>query len=446
MRRGIKIPWKPGIAALTVFLTGCVTAIPFTVQRLPTLNTLGIKSLAVMPFETSDNSELQRQTASVLTSEAQSRIQATNHFTMIASSQIERYRQERENLENHVDALFTGKIISITVSPVRSSEAKRYNIFTKETYTVTVYEQTVDMAFEYGLTRTRDGSIIGPVRKNDRIQSSVDNDQSNLASPQTVAHQIAERNMRGLARDVAPYTVTERRPLMKETVKDKGIQARAKDANAWAKSGQYKLAQEAFISIYFDTKSFPAAYNASLLISVLGDREGAVGFLQQVYNDTGNPKANAEIARLRQEMENEGLVAAFTEGQNQREKLVTLMVNEISAKLPPNVKPAIINNTKDERELAEVVIRGITSGLLAKNIIIVDRNEQARMAEERMYQLSGNVSDDDIVSIGNEAGASAFIMVNISGTFGNRRLSVQVLDTARGTVLYQSPQTDEMNL
>jgi hypothetical protein len=145
-------------------------------------------------------------------------------------------------------------------------------------------------------------------------------------------------------------------------------------------------------------------------------------------------------------MENEGLVAAFTEGQNQREKLVALMVNEISARLPPNAKPAIINNTKDERELAEVIIRGITSGLLAKNIIIVDRSEQARLAEERMYQLSGNVSDDDMISIGNEAGASAFIMVNISGTFGNRRLSVRILDTERGTILYQSPQTDEMNL
>jgi hypothetical protein len=65
---------------------------------------------------------------------------------------------------------------------------------------------------------------------------------------------------------------------------------------------------------------------------------------------------------------------------------------------------------------------------------------------EKSYQLSGNVSDTEMVSIGREAGVNTFVLVSVIGSGGLRRLSVRVLDVERNTVLYQSPQTDEMNL
>ena len=429
---------------LAVFLTGCATSITLTAQRPPALNTLGIQSIAVIPFETSDNSSLQRQAASWLSSEAQTRIQGTNQFNMVAYSQIEQYRLVNENLGNHVDALFIGKVVSLSVHDSSRPE-QRTNYQTKETYTVTVYERQVDMEFEYYLTRTRDGSIIGPVRKAGSASDS-DDYRSNLPASETLVRNIITKQMSTLARDVAPYTVTEKRSLMKETTKDKAIKERAKNADALAKSGSYRAAQEAYLGIYQDTRSFSAAYNASVLIAAQGDMEGAAAFMQRVYSETGNPQANTELVRFLREIENAGLVAAYSENQGQRDRLIARMVDTLPAILPRDAKIAVINNSRNDRDLADTITNGIISGFLAKNITVVDRSSQALVEAERNYQLSGYVSDDDLIGIGNEAGVNTFILVAVTGSFSTRRLFVRMLDVERNTILYQSPQTDEMNL
>jgi len=86
------------------------------------------------------------------------------------------------------------------------------------------------------------------------------------------------------------------------------------------------------------------------------------------------------------------------------------------------------------------------NGFVSKNITVIDRNNRALLEMERNYQLSGNVNDKEMVSIGHEAGVNAFVFVSVTGSGSSRRLSVQMVDVERGTVLYQSPQTDEMNL
>ncbi|MDR2953371.1 MAG: hypothetical protein LBU82_09045 [Treponema sp.] len=440
-----KIICKSCAAVFAVLLTGCATALNFTVQKLPAMDTLGIKTLAVMPFETSDRSPLQRQAATWLTSEAESRIQEADHFTMVSSSQVDIYRQRKQNLSDYVDALFCGKIISLSVDN-SSRQDTRTNFKTKEEYTVTVYERKVKLEFQYNIERARDGSIIGPLRKSDSAYSIAENDQGNLNTPETMVRSIIERNMRRLAQDVAPYTVTERRTLMKETSKDKAIKERAKYAGELVKSGNYKVAQEAYLAIYKDTFSFAAAFNACLLIAAQGDKEMAATFMQIVYNDTGNPLANAEVARLKKEMETSGLAAAYTENISQRDKLISVMVNEITNRMPKGAKPAILNNSREERTLADSVVHGITAGLLTKNITVVERGNQSLLAAERAYQLSGNVSDDSLISIGHEVGVTTFVLVSVSGSFTNRRLSVRMIDVEKNTVLYQSPPTDEMNL
>jgi hypothetical protein len=169
-------------------------------------------------------------------------------------------------------------------------------------------------------------------------------------------------------------------------------------------------------------------------------------FMQRVYVDTGNPKATAEVARLKKEMENAGIAAAYIENLGQRDKLITFVVNEVTDKLPKGAKPAILNNSREEKTLADSIVQGITAGLLTRNITVVERSNQALLAAERAYQLSGNVSDDSLISIGNEVGLTTFILVSVSGSFNTRRLSVRMIDVEKNTVLYQSPPTDEMNL
>jgi hypothetical protein len=190
-----------------------------------------------------------------------------------------------------------------------------------------------------------------------------------------------------------------------------------------------------------------AAYNICLLIEVTGDLHGAHAFMQGVYSETGNPKARDEIIRIERAINTAGLMAAYRENQNQQDKVIALMVNEIFSRISAGTKLAVLNNSRNERDIAETVATGIIYGLQSKNITIVERGRnQALTAAERDYQLTGNVSDDDIVRIGHEAGVSVFVLVSIVGSGAARHLSLRMLDVEQNTIIYQSPPTDEMNL
>ena len=430
-------------AALALLCAGCATTVTFHVQRPPTLNTLGIQRLAVMPFTATDRSSLQRQAASWLTNESLARIQATNHFTLINASEVERVRRVNGNVETLADALFGGQVVSLAVYN-SSRDAMRRD---KEGNTITyvIYEREVQLVFNYNLTRTRDGSMIGPINKTLNTSDSSEN-QIELKTAELMIQSLVQRGLAGLARDVAPYTAIEKHSLLKETSKDKALKQRAKEANALVKAGSYKSAQNAFVAIYEDTGSFAAGYNTALLIEAQGDREGAVAFFQRLYNDTGNPKATAEIARLRRAIADAGLLEAYAANESQRDRVVALMIQTLPSVMPRDPRIALINNSQNEKELAEIIINGITDGFVKKNITVVDRNNRALLEMEKNYQYSGNVSDEQMVSLGHEAGVNAFILVAITGSGGSRRLSVRMLDVERNTILYQSPQTDEMNL
>jgi TolB-like protein len=407
------------------------------------MNTLGIQRLAVMPFSTTDNSSLQRQAAVWLTNESLSRIQETNRFTLVNASEIERMRAARGNIQDLADALFSGQVMSATVQNSSSPGTRKDK--DGNTITYTIYSREVQIAFNYSITRTRDGSMIGPETRTLRTSDSNES-PAELKPAEAMIQSLIQRSMAGLGRDVAPYVVTENRRLMRETSKDKDIKQRAKDAEALVKTRNYRTAQNAFQAIYQDTGSFAAAYNVALLIEVQGDLEGAVTFLQRVYNDTGNPKAMTEIARLQRAIADAGLLEAYNANQNQRDRVIALMVDTLPPRMPSGPRVAMVNNSQNERELAETIISGIIEGFVSKNITVVDRNSRTLVDMERNYQLSGNVSDEEMVRIGHEAGVNAFVLVAITGAGNSRRLSVRMLDVERGTVLYQSPQTNEMNL
>ena len=433
-KRTLAAVW--GIAGLALFFAGCATTIMVRVQRPPALNTLGIQRLAVMPFTTADNSSLQRQAATWLTNESLTRIQGTNHFTLINASEIGRTRAVNGNIENLADALFGGQVVSVGVQ--NSSQQGTYKDKDGNVITYTTYTRDVQLSYNYNLTRTRDGSMIGPVNKTVSTSSSSRDDASALRPVESMIQSLIQSNMAGLGRDIAPYTVNEHRTLMKETSKDKFVKQRAKEADALVKAGNYRSAQNAFLDIYRDTGSFAAGYNVAILIEVQGDREGAVAFMYGVYNATGNPKAAHEISRLERSIADAGLLEAYRENQNQRDKAVALMVEALPSAMPQNPRIALINNSQNEKELAEVVINGIINGLISKKITVVDRNNQALLEMERNYQYSGNVSDEEMVSLGHEVGVNALVLVAITGSGGSRRLSVRMLDVERNTILYQS--------
>ncbi|MCL2043891.1 MAG: hypothetical protein FWG89_07125 [Treponema sp.] len=431
------------LIVLAVILGGCVTSVPVQVQRLPNLDTRGLQSISIEPFTVSDYSALQRIAANNLTTTATTNIHAMGHFNVIAYPEIARLRSVNENIGNHVDALFTGQVVSLTVNNSSSEQTRKDRDGNEIKYTV--YEREVEMSFNYRLTRARDGSIIGIITKSDK-RSDSNEEQVKLATPESMIDTIISRNMANLNRDLAPYSVTERRQLMRETSKDKVVKQRAKNAMSLTRSGNYRNAQEEFLGIYRDTNSFAAAYNTGILIEAQGDMNGAAVFFERIFSETSNPRASAEVARIRRTMSEADAVSGFRETQNQRDAVITLMINTIFAHLPNAARVALINNSESDRDLAEFITNSITAGLQSRNVTIVDRSNRALLDAERNYQLMGYVSDHELVSIGREAGVNTFVLISVYGIGSMRRLSVRMIDLERNTVIYQSPQTNEMNL
>jgi hypothetical protein len=105
-----------------------------------------------------------------------------------------------------------------------------------------------------------------------------------------------------------------------------------------------------------------------------------------------------------------------------------------------------ISNNSPNQVLAEAVVDNITAGFIRKGIRIVDRQNSALIEAEQRFQLSGNVSDNDFVSIGNAAGANIIAVIGITGTGAVRRLQVRVLDIETRAAIMQSDTGERWQL
>jgi len=70
----------------------------------------------------------------------------------------------------------------------------------------------------------------------------------------------------------------------------------------------------------------------------------------------------------------------------------------------------------------------------------------ALIQEEVMTQMSGAVSDDDIVRIGNATGANTIVMLGVEGSGALRRLRVKVLDVEKRAPIMQSDASEKWQL
>jgi hypothetical protein len=92
------------------------------------------------------------------------------------------------------------------------------------------------------------------------------------------------------------------------------------------------------------------------------------------------------------------------------------------------------------------VIDNLTASFIRGGITVIDRQSIDLILSEQKFQMSGNVSDNDFVSIGKLAGANTLVIINITGTGTARRLQVRVLDIERGIPTLQSDTSESWRL
>lgn len=189
-------------------------------KKTPKWNTEGISVIAVLPFEVSENTEMQKLASDLLKLQAISQIQSTNRFNIINPSDTNRFDT---NLD--YDAFFSGKIDNLTVKDTTVTETQTDQINGAETNYL-ILERIVKITFTYSLT-SKDGTVIGTKtiedslsdyyemeifdeendygintrqsrgRRTENRQNNIINDY--LTPPETMLRELITKNMKELA-------------------------------------------------------------------------------------------------------------------------------------------------------------------------------------------------------------------------------------------------------
>ncbi|MHC6203437.1 CsgG/HfaB family protein [Breznakiellaceae bacterium SP9] len=103
--------------------------------------------------------------------------------------------------------------------------------------------------------------------------------------------------------------------------------------------------------------------------------------------------------------------------------------------LKKDARIAIINISSGDTAQAEFITEEIEVLLVKGGFTVVDRRELDRIRKEQNFQLTGDVDDDSIVSIGKFAGADIVITGSVSGADSTRRLRLRALNTQTAQVM-----------
>jgi hypothetical protein len=426
-----KVFFRVGMSALAAaFFVSCATSIPITVNHPPLMDTNGIERLVVRPFEGPGN---RRQVAEALTLIFRDKVSGTGVFKVVE------YAGYRQNT-GMADAFLAGNVTGYTVEDGFHEEKRTRKTSDGQSVQVpvTVYDRKVSLEFTYRIVNDRDGTVVrNGERKVSCTASDSNEDRAGLQPGLALARSAAENALRGFNREVVPWTSTESLQLEKESSGDRALKARMKEADALVKAGNVRAAQTAFAQIYAETGSPAAGYNAAALAQPLYGLDTAISLMAGLANATGYDKARAELARLERFRGENAAAAANQTGTSARDLAIRKASDGLAAALPAGSRISLLNISRSETDMADVVTREITDTLIATGkITVLDRQNLELVEAEKQYQSSGDVSDDAYVSIGKMLGVETIVTVSITGSGSQRKLTVRSMSVETGRVLY----------
>jgi len=162
----------------------------------------------------------------------------------------------------------------------------------------------------------------------------------------------------------------------------------------------------------------------------------AIGNAQKV-TATGEIIATGEYRALSQSTRNRSNTR-----MTPLQRAINKASDAITLDIPNRSKIAVLNIESSDKNLSEQVIDELEYIFVtSRNFTIVDRRTIDTIMQEQHFQLSGNVADNEAVSIGKMSGANIVITGSISGTGSSRRLTLRVLDVQTGQIITMARET-----
>jgi hypothetical protein len=143
------------------------------------------------------------------------------------------------------------------------------------------------------------------------------------------------------------------------------------------------------------------------------------------------------LASMRRASSGEQLAAQQrAEGRPLEEVAIEQASRELLAKLPAGSRVSLVDTSRVKTALLDSVIGGIFDNLVTGGITVLDRENQRLIDMEKQYQLSGDVSDNTVVSVGHALGLTSIILCSIDGEGRQRRLRVRAVSVETGEIIY----------
>jgi hypothetical protein len=112
-----------------------------------------------------------------------------------------------------------------------------------------------------------------------------------------------------------------------------------------------------------------------------------------------------------------------------------LAAEKIMEKIDAKARIAIVYVTAEDPDVSEFIAGELEFIMVDQGLTLIDRSQLDRIRREQNLQMSGEIDDDQAVSIGKFAGASVIITGAVTGSGNLRRLRLRALDTQTAQVL-----------
>jgi hypothetical protein len=122
--------------------------------------------------------------------------------------------------------------------------------------------------------------------------------------------------------------------------------------------------------------------------------------------------------------------------QNNLQDIMAGISEELIETLPARSIIAVLNISSNDRALSENTIDELEFNLVdSRKFTIVDRARLDQIRREQNFQMSGEVSDDSAITIGNMLGANIVIVGAISTGGSGGRITIRALDAKTAQIV-----------
>lgn len=158
--------------------------------------------------------------------------------------------------------------------------------------------QTATVTFSYSIIDLSTGTILAARSFSDKVSRETELGRYDSFAPSVMPlyTKMLDAFQSGLRKQLAPNWVTKTVYLMDNKPKNDA----AKDAYKQVDKGNLQVAYVLFYDQWTGVKHVPSGYNASLMLEAVGDLNGAISLMQEVYDYSNDSQCYEMLLRMRQ--------------------------------------------------------------------------------------------------------------------------------------------------